>query len=95
MTDDTSSRIYQRASNVSFTRFGEEMLVVVPKLSWQLVLNGPGARVFELLDGKRSVAEVASVLSGEYHGARPEEIAADVHDIVADLESKGAVHPVE
>ncbi len=88
-----SEEVFKRHPSVSFTRFGDEMLVVVPKLSWQLVLNGTGARVFELLDGTRSVADIAGQIASEYEGATAEGVVGDVRDVLADLAEKGAVQP--
>ncbi len=95
MSGTTTDRIYRRHPDVSYTRFGDEMLVVVPRLAWQLVLNGTGARVFELLDGIRSVHEIAAAIAEEYKGAAVEQIAADVNEVLTDLETKGAVERAE
>ncbi len=89
-----SEKVYRRHPSVSFTRFGDEMLVVVPKLSWQLVLNGTGARIFELLDGTRTVGQIAGELGAEFAGAPVDEVARDVQEVLADLTEKGAVEPL-
>ena len=91
MTETATDRVYRRHPDVSFTRFQDEMLVVVPRLAWQLVLNGTGARVFELLDGRLSVSEIATELAREFGGPSHEEMVADLDEVLRDLESKGAV----
>jgi hypothetical protein len=91
MTELAAERVYRRHPDVSFMRFHDDMLVVVPRLAWQLVLNGTGARVFELLDGRLSVSEIATELAREFDGPSHEAMVADVDDVLRDLESKGAV----
>jgi hypothetical protein len=94
-TGKVEQSVYRRNPEVSFTRFGDEMLVVVPKLSWQLVLNGTGARVFELLDGRASIAAIAGTIAGEFaDGPTAAEVVDDVRGVLTDLEEKGAVQPV-
>lgn len=91
MTHEFGTKVFRRHPEVAFTRFGEEMLVVVPRGSWQLVLNGTGARVFELLDGQQSVEAIARQLVSEYEGVALEEAQADVLEVLDDLVGKGAV----
>ncbi len=92
MTDTSPENlVYRRLSDVSFSLFGEEGLLVVPRGGWQLVLNGPGARAFDLVDGKRTVGEIADLLAGEYPDAAREEIARDVGELLAELADRGAV----
>jgi hypothetical protein len=91
VSEALDTRIYRRHPSVSFTRFDEEMLVVVPLTAYQLVLNGTGARVFELLDGQRSIGDLAGAMAAEYEGASAADIAADIRAILLDLEDKGAV----
>jgi hypothetical protein len=92
---EPSKRIYRRARDVSFTRFGEEALVVVPRGSWQLVLSDTGARVLELLDGKEDAGAIARVIADEYEGAAVETVLSDVVEVLEDLREKGAVELVE
>lgn len=83
--------VFQRHPNASFTRFGDEGLIVVPHGAWQVVVNGTGLRVFEMLDGKRSVSDLSQQLAQEYEGASKEQMAADVLEVLNELETKGAV----
>ncbi len=92
MTDTSpESLVYRRLPDVSFSLFGDEGLLVVPRGAWQLVLNGPGAKAFDLVDGKRTVGEIADRLAGEYPDASRDEIARDVAELLADLADRGAV----
>jgi hypothetical protein len=92
---DPAKRIYRRARDVSFTRFGDEALVVVPRGAWQLVLSDTGARVLELLDGKEDAGTIASTIASEYEGAAPETVLGDVVEVLEELREKGAVELVE
>ncbi len=92
MTDTSPEHlVYRRLPDVSFSLFGEEGLLVVPRGAWQVVLNGTGARAFDLVDGRRTVGEIAEALAGEYPGVSREEIARDVAELLADLAERGAV----
>ena len=92
MTDTPpDSLVYRRLPDVSFSLFGDEGLLVVPRGAWQLVLNGPGAKAFDLVDGKRTVGEIAERLAGEYPEVARDEIVRDVAELLADLAERGAV----
>jgi hypothetical protein len=89
-----STRVYRRHATVSFTRFGDEGLLVVPKHSWNMVLNGAGARTFELFDGERTVHSVAQLIFEEYDAPSLGEVEADVVEMVTDLSARGALEEV-
>ncbi len=92
MNSPEASAIYRRCEGVSVSRFGSEGLVVVPKQAMQLVLNEIGARTMELVDGRRSVEDIAREIAGEYADAPPaEELLGDVREVLADLAQNGAV----
>ncbi len=91
MIDTPSQIVYRRHRDASFQSFGTEMLVVVPREAWQIVLNGTGLQAMQLVDGRRSVMDIALELSKEYCGVPAEQIAADVTEMLRDLEQKGAV----
>lgn len=54
-------------------------------------LDEVGARVWELCDGTRSATEIAAVLSREYDDAPAATIAADVRELLEDLQAEGLV----
>lgn len=88
---ELAGRVYRRSPDMSFTRFGEEALVVVPRGAWQLVLSDTGARVLELLDGTRTVQAIAETIAAEYEGATGEQVLEDVVAVLEDLRERGAV----
>lgn len=53
-------------------------------------LNPVGSRVWELIDGARSVAEIARLIAGEFD-ATPEQAEADVRRFVDELLAQGLV----
>lgn len=53
-------------------------------------LNAVGSRVWELIDGRRSVDEIADLVAGEFQVA-PEAAARDVSAFVEQLLAKGLV----
>ncbi|MFN7966115.1 MAG: PqqD family protein [Acidobacteriota bacterium] len=89
-----ATRVFRRNPTVSFTRFGEEGLLVVPKASWNMVLNGAGARAFELIDGVRTIGSVAQAIFEEFDAPSLGEVEADLAELVADLCGRGALEEV-
>jgi len=86
--------VYRRHPEITLTRFGEEGLLVVPRAALQAVLNGTATRVLELVDGARTVGEIADALAAEYDGPSRDELLRDVAEILVDLRGRGAVEPV-
>jgi len=87
-----STGVYRRQRNASFTRFGEEGLLVVPGEAMQIVLNDTASRVFELLgDGVGDVEALALRLAEEYESADAASLRSDVVEILEDLRRRGAV----
>ena len=65
-------------------KIGSEITVYHPSLTTSLYLNETGALIWELFDGKRSVAELINVLIELYPQSRA-QIPADVIDILSRL----------
>jgi hypothetical protein len=57
-------------------------------------LNPVGSRVWELIDGRRSVEEIAGLIVEEFD-VTPEAAGGDVRGFVAQLLERGLVTPVE
>lgn len=87
----TPKSIFRKNADISLTRFGEEGLLVVPRQALQAVLNGTAARVLELVDGETDVAAIAAALAEEYDAGDIDSLQADVLEILADLEERGAI----
>ena len=67
-----------------------EAVVVLPTQGRVKVLNEVGARVWELADGRRTVAEIVEILTGEY-AADPEVIEQDVVAFLEQLAAEDGV----
>lgn len=68
-------------------RIDNEITVYHPTLATSLYLNESGALIWELCDGKRSIAEVIEVLAELYPENR-EQIADDVRTLLRRLLEK-------
>ncbi|RMG45218.1 MAG: PqqD family protein [Acidobacteria bacterium] len=86
-----ADRVYEAHPEASFTRLGDDGLVVVPRGAWNLVVNETAIRVLELLDGRRTVGEIADIVAEEYEGADRDTILQDLVEVLEDLARRGAV----
>jgi hypothetical protein len=74
----------------------EDQLILVPierdvgNLQSIYTMNDVGARIWELLDGKRTLSDIVSSIAVEFGVDQP-QVEADIIDFVADLESVNAV----
>ncbi len=92
------TRCYQKSSMVVSRRVADEVILVpirqnVGDLQRIYTMNEIGARVWELLDGKGTVADMVSAIGSEYE-VEPAQAEADVVGFLAQLESIGAVNSV-
>jgi hypothetical protein len=87
----TSSSIVARSPHAVSRVVDGEAVIVEPKNGLVNVVNQVGSRIWELLDGQRSVSELTRIVSKEFD-ADYETILKDALDFLSDLESKGLVH---
>ena len=80
-----------RNNDIAWRVIDGEALVVSPKDSLIYPLNDVGARIWELLDGKRTVSDIASVICGEFEGDG-KAIQDDVMDFIENLSKAGLVN---
>ena len=79
----------QRHSNTAFRSIGDEGgLVVLPGRSEVKVLNPVAIKVFELLDGKHSVEDIARAVTEEFDIDESQAVA-DIVDFVESLRKNG------
>ncbi len=91
MPDANVDPIYRRSRDISFQDFGGEGLLVVPRRSLQVVLNATSLRLLQLVDGRRSAADLAAAFAEEYDAPSREILAADIAEALAELEELGAI----
>ncbi len=56
-----------------------------------ITLNEPSVAVLQLVDGRRTVTEIASALAARFE-APMEVVEADVRALLRDLQREGAIH---
>ena len=98
MSDSLETR-YKRDSNVVTREIaGERILVPIQKQAADMaaiyVLNETGARIWNLLDGQRSLADIGKILVQEY-SIDADRVQADVVEIVAQLRELGMLRTAE
>lgn len=89
------ARVYRHADDVICRQVGTESILVpirnnVGSLDYIYTLSAVAARIWALLDGTRSIDDVIGAICEEYEVSR-EEAAADVAELVSDLENVSLV----
>lgn len=97
MSDLQEAR-YERDPNVVTREIaGERILVPIRKqvadMAAIYVLNETAARIWNLLDGQRSVADIGGILEQEY-SVESDTVQADVVEIVEQLRQLGMLRAV-
>jgi hypothetical protein len=92
MSDSLAVR-YERDPNVVTREIaGERILVPIRKRTADMaaiyVLNETGARIWNLLDGQRSLADIAEILEQEY-SVESDKVQTDIVEIVEQLRELG------
>ena len=93
-----SENVYRPVSDVVTRKVGDESVIVpvrshVADLDAVVTLNPVGARVWELLDGKRDVATIVGTIVEEYE-VEPEAAQADVDEFVRTLQEAKLIERV-
>jgi len=82
--------VLRRCADVRFRTVLDEGVVIKQDTAEVLVLSEVGARILELLDGSRTMAEVETALAEEFD-APGDEIRADLGRYVAELLAAGVI----
>lgn len=88
-------RRYVRDADFVFRRISDEVILLpirrnLGDLESIYSLNDVGARIWELLDGRRSLADIRDALLGEFD-ASPDAVEVDLLEFIGTLQSIGAV----
>ena len=86
----TLDSLPRQAPNVVSRQIDDEAVLVHPLQGKVRVLNAVGARVWELADGQRTVAEIAQTITTEYDVELP-RAQADVLAFCDDLAQAGVL----
>lgn len=82
------SAIPRRTSSVASRALDGEAVLVHPGQGKVSVLNGVGSRIWELVDGQRTMADLARVIADEYEVSLI-QAEADTLAFCADLAGRG------
>ncbi|MBN1658213.1 MAG: PqqD family protein [Anaerolineae bacterium] len=78
---------------------GEAILVPIRRRTADLesiyTLNPVAARIWDLLDGERTLGEIKSSLLVDFEGAEPEQVEADLYEFLGQLVEAGGVVEAE
>ena len=82
-------RVYKRADDVICRQVGHESILVpisnnVGNLDYIFTLSPVAGRIWELLDGSRTVDQIVATICDEYD-VTPEQAAADMAELVSNL----------
>lgn len=89
--------IYSKDESIVGRRLDEEMILVPVKnnvgdMNSIYVLNEVGARIWELIDGKKDVSEIVSIIKNEFDS--PPDVERDIMEFISDLEHIGAIRAI-
>ena len=95
---DYLDRCYEKDPNMVFRQIGDEKILVpirqdVADLGNVYVLNELGGRIWDLLDGERTLADIRDILLDEYE-VTLDVMKADLLAFVAQLEAAGSIRRV-
>ena len=82
--------IVRHKPTVTSRIFDGEAVIIDTEANVVRMLNDVASRIWELIDGDRSAAEIAAVLVSEYDVSK-EEATRDVVEFLSELEAKGLV----
>lgn len=91
MSDSTT--VFKHKDDVRYRLVGDEAVIVRQNAAEVLALNDVGARVLELIDANKTLAQVIETMSSEYE-VGPDELAHDVEHFVAEMHDAGIVERV-
>ena len=84
-------KIYERSSEVRYRILEGEAVVVRQDVAQVFVLSEVGARVLELLDGKRKLTDVRNLLLIEY-AVDEARLEQDLNQYINSLNEVGIIH---
>lgn len=87
-------RILKRHPDASFQEIDGKALVVVPQRAAIEVLSEVGTRVWSLIDGRRTVAEIMDRIAADYDVERA-QLEADIQEFVGSLDRAEMLVPQE
>lgn len=87
-------KVYQRSSETRYRILEGEAVVVCLDAGEVFVLNDVGARVMDLLDGRRTLADIRDLLLIEYEVGKA-QLEQDLHSYIHELKEARIVESSE
>lgn len=92
------NRVYKKSENIVFRKIADEYILVpiknnVGDLQNIYTLNEVGARIWELIDGKKALEQILNELLNEYEVEKG-VIEKDLDTYIKQLESEQAIEKV-
>ena len=84
---------YQTDTEVTFQKLGDETVIVHLGTGRIHHANATGSRIWELLEGGRSIEEVLKILQDEFE-VPPEKLRQEVMGFIEQLASEKMIHSV-
>ena len=89
------TRIYSRSPDIVFRKIADECVLVpirknVADLESIYALNEIAARIWELIDGKRTAAEIQQMIIGEFD-VSPQQAEIDLAQLFQKLKDTGSI----
>jgi len=85
---------YLRSAGVASRRIAGRLFLVTPDEGRVTLLNEVGSRVWDLLDGDHSTADIVTAITREFETG-PETARTDVESFLTTLETRGLVRSPE
>ena len=85
---DEKQRVFHRTRETPWNTIDEEAVVLNLDNGHYYVLNETGRRIWELLDGRRSLEQIAAQICREYEVGEQQALA-DVLKLVKELAAEG------
>jgi hypothetical protein len=86
MSETGAGRAPRRNPTAGFRIFEGQATIVMPDGSYIHVLNEIGSRVWDMMDGVKSEAQIVDVICEEFETPRP-QAEKDVREFLAELDS--------
>ena len=85
-----ANTILQHSPEAVYQTVGEEAVLINLNTGAYYSLNDTGTVFWELLDGRRTVAECARRIAADYE-VEPEVVEADLLELATDLQNEGLI----
>ena len=85
MTQNFADRVLVRHPDAAFQVVDGKAMIVVPTTKSVHVVNEIGTRIWDLIDGERSVSEILDEIAKDYQVERP-KLETDLREFVETLD---------